>query len=611
MKIYINEMKVKNKTVILRTDYNVPIRNGRINDTKKIDDTFETIDYLLSNNNKIIILTHMGRIKSEEDKQKNTLYPVYEYLNSLNKYKVKFSKEPMGEEFENEISKLEFGEILLAENTRYLDLNNKLESKCDIQLAMYYSKFASFFVNDAFACMHRDNTTITGIPRYLPSAFGLLVKKELENLKVVTTDIQKPFIVVMGGAKLDDKIELVSNLLEKADYVLFGGGIANSFLKAAGYDIGASLTTDESVITAYKLLEKYQNKIILPKDVIVSPSYSENSYNIKKIDDIVLDDVIGDIGSGAIQNYARILSTAKTIFLNGTVGIYEQLEFSNGTRMLLEEITKTNAIKIVGGGDAAASVKKFNLEDKMDFISTGGGATLTYIANNSLIGIDAVIESIKKRPWKNVFVNLKDWLNLEENKEYILKVKDLEAIYFPANPYLYLYNGLEIGLQNISTNEKGAYTGLVSVEHLKDFNIKWALLNHRELENENIKDLQQKIKILVDNDISIIFCMDNINLQIHDFFKELFEKVNYDNIHIAYEPKSEANLSLDKIKKSFEELKLFLKNNYPTYKTIYGGDITVENIKNINQELDADGYLVSKEALDSNNLEKIIDLLNY
>lgn len=613
MKCYVNEVKIKNKKVILRVDYNVPVIDGVIADTKKIDDTFQTIDYLLSENCKIIILSHFGRVKDESDKQKNSLLPVFEYLKSLNKYNIVFSSEPMGSVFENIVNNLAPKQIALIENTRFLDLNNNLESKCDIQLSMYYSSFADYYINDAFASMHRNHTSITGIPKYLPSAFGFLVKKELENLKVVTTDIKRPFVVVMGGAKLDDKIPLAEKLLEKADYVLFGGGIANTFLKAAGFDIGASLTSKDGLVAAYKMLEKYRNKIILPKDVIVSPSFSNDSFKIKKIDDIVMDDIIGDIGLEALNNYSKILNSAKTIFINGTIGKYEQKEFANGTRMLLEEIGKTNAIKIVGGGDAAASVKKFKLENQMSFISTGGGAALSYIANGTLPGIDAVINNILKRPVKKVFVNLKDWFNLKENEQYVQKIIGSEAVFFPANPYLYLYKdkNLELGLQNISVEEKGAHTGEISLEHLKDFDIKWALLNHRELKKEDINTLKAKINLLANNNIKIIFCMENVSMEIHEYFKTLFDGLNYKDIYIAYEPLSTGNETKEEIYKKFDSLKQFLNKVYPDYKTAFGGNITLESIKEISSRVNADAYLISKDALNPEKLDKIIDLLNY
>lgn len=387
---FLKDVDVKDKKVILRVDYNVPIEDGKIVNTKKIDDSFKTLDYLVEQGSKIIILSHFGRVKSPEDKEKNSLKPVFDYIKSLNKYDILFSSVVMGEMLDTMARNLHPGQMILVENTRFLDLNGNLESSCDIQLSMYWASIADVYIDDAFGSMHRAHASITGIPKYLPSAAGFLVEQEITNLRPLIDNPPRPFVVVMGGAKLDDKIELIYSLAETADYILLGGGIANTFLKAAGYDVGSSLVSNEALKNAKAILQEFPDKIVLPKDVITSPSYSDSTYELKSIDDVVIDDVIGDIGSKALQNYKRILDTAKTIFLNGTVGMYEQMPFSNGTREILDIISNTDAKKIVGGGDAGAAVKKFNFEDKMDFISTGGGATLTYIANHTLPGIAAI-----------------------------------------------------------------------------------------------------------------------------------------------------------------------------------------------------------------------------
>lgn len=387
---FLSDIDVKEKRVILRVDYNVPIEDGKITNTKKIDDSFETIDYLVKEKAKIIILSHFGRVKTEEDKATNSLKPVFDYIKSLGKYNILYSSVVMGTMLDNMSKNLEPGQMILVENTRYMDLNGKLESDCDIQLSMYWAKLADIYIDDAFGSMHRNHASITGIPKHIPGAVGFLVEKELTNLKPLITDPVRPFVVVMGGAKLDDKIELIYSLAETADHILIGGGIANTFLYAKGFDVGSSLVSKEAIKNAKAIMAEFPDKIILPKDVITSPSYSDQQYELKKIDDIVIDDVIGDIGSGAIQNFKRILDSAKTIFVNGTVGMYEQKPFSNGTQEILDIISKTKAKKIVGGGDAGTAAKKFGYAEAMDFISTGGGASLSYIANRTLPGLEVL-----------------------------------------------------------------------------------------------------------------------------------------------------------------------------------------------------------------------------
>ncbi len=387
---FLKDIDVKEKRVILRVDFNVPIEDGKITDTNKIDSELKTIDYLVKEKAKIIILSHFGRIKTEEDKLTNSLKPVFDYIKGLNKYDILFSAVPMGEMLTTMARTLKPGQMVLVENTRFLDLQGKMESSCDIQLSMYWASLADIYIDDAFGSMHRNHASITGIPKYLPSAAGFLVEKEITNLKPLIENPERPFVVVMGGAKLDDKIELIYSLAEIADHILIGGGIANTFLKAAGYDIGSSLVSNEALGKAKAIAQEFPDKIILPKDVITSPSYSDTTYELKSLNDIVVDDVIGDIGSGAIANFKRIIDSAKTIFINGTVGMYEQKPFSNGTQEILRIISESNAKKIVGGGDATAACAKFKCGHKMNFISTGGGATLTYIANHTLPGIDAL-----------------------------------------------------------------------------------------------------------------------------------------------------------------------------------------------------------------------------
>ena len=381
---------IANKQVIVRVDYNVPFKNDEILDTKKIDSSFETIDYLIENNCSIILLSHFGRVKTEEDKASNSSKPVYEYIKSLNKYEIKFCDTPMGEKLDKMADELKEKEVLLVENTRFLDLNGKLESGNDAQLASYWAELGEFYVDDAFGSMHRSHASVTGIPKFLPSAIGFLAEKEVTNLAPIINVKERPFVVIMGGAKLDDKISLIYNLIEKADFLLLGGGIANTFLKAAGFEVGSSMYSKESLEVASSIMQEFPDKIILPKDMIVSPTYSESEYEIKSIKDIVKDDVIGDIGTEAVNNYKKFLDKASLVFVNGTVGIYEKKEFSNGTNEILRIVSNLPCKKIVGGGDAASAVKKFGFEDKMDFISTGGGATLTYIAEGTLPGIEAL-----------------------------------------------------------------------------------------------------------------------------------------------------------------------------------------------------------------------------
>ena len=284
------------------------------------------------------------------------------------------------------------GEILLLENTRFEDVPNKLESGNDSQLAMYWAGLADIYCLDAFGSAHRKHASTYGVTKYLPSCIGYLVQNEVTMLDEYVLNAKKPFTIVMGGAKVEDKVELIESLLPRCDKLLLTGGIANSCLATLGYNVGSSLRTkDQEVINKLKsILLQYKDKIELPRDVIVTRVYDDSvveHINVDKVDD---DDIIYDIGIKTINVYKDVINSSHTVFVNGTAGKYEDMRFATGTRELLEGIAKSNAIKIVGGGDGVSAVKHFKLGNQFTFLSTGGGATLEYIINEGLPAIENI-----------------------------------------------------------------------------------------------------------------------------------------------------------------------------------------------------------------------------
>lgn len=378
---FIEDLHLKNKTVILRCDYNVPIKDGKILDDSKIVRSLETIKYLLSKNCKVIILSHLGRVKSEEDKKNNTLQPVKYRLEELLDMEVTF----VSDVFNNPL--VDDNRVILLENTRYFDYPEKKESSNDLELAKGWAKLADVFIFDAFGSAHRAHASTAGISKYLPTGVGYLVKEELTNLEKVQKNPKKPFIVVMGGAKVDDKIPLIKALLPSCDYLLLGGGIANSFLKAKAINVGKSLATnEESILNELKLLiELYKDKIILPSDVYVKNNEEISNKGINTLND---EDAIFDIGTKTINKYATILSEAETIFMNGTMGLYEEKEFASGTMGVFESLTNIPTV-IIGGGDTVGAVNKLGFEDKF-ILSSGGGASLEYIAKGKLEALEEI-----------------------------------------------------------------------------------------------------------------------------------------------------------------------------------------------------------------------------
>ncbi len=396
MKQLLKNMYVDNKRILLRCDFNVPMVNGNITDESKIIKSLETINYLLSKNCKIIILSHLGRVKTEEDKAKNSLMPVKNSLERLLNKPIKFANDILSEETKNMALNLQSKEILLLENTRFLDIPNKWESTLNEEVAKKIASLGEIFVFDAFAVAHRNHTTVTGIPKYLPNCLGFLVEKEKNMLDSIILNPQKPFTVIMGGAKVDDKLKIIKSLLPKCEHLLVSGGIANSFLNALGLNVGASLKTDNPDITSElkSLMLKYKEKFAFPLDAIVTTTY-DNTPDMKNINEIDTNDIIKDIGSNTIRKYKNIIMSSKTVFINGTMGIYEEKAFANGTSEIFNILKEIKQNVVIGGGDTLGALNTLGFKDIFPNISSGGGATLEYIANGHLPGIEAIREEDK------------------------------------------------------------------------------------------------------------------------------------------------------------------------------------------------------------------------
>ena len=393
MKQLLKNTYVDNMRVILRCDFNVPMIEGNITDKSKIIKSLETINYLLSKNCKIIILSHLGRVKTEEDKKNTSLLPIKNSLERLLNKPIKFATDILSEETKNMALNLQSGEILLLENTRFLDIPNKLESNLNEDVAKHLASLGELFVFDAFAVAHRRHTSVVGIPAYLPSCLGFLAEKELSMLDNTIKNPNKPFTVIMGGAKVDDKLKIIKSLLPKCDHLLVSGGIANSFLSALRLNVGSSLkTNDPNIIKELvNLMLTYKEKFAFPLDAIVTTTYS-NTPEMKNINEIDTNDIIKDIGSKTIKKYGTIIKESNTIFMNGTMGIYEEKAFSNGTREILNILSTKKEQVVIGGGDTVGALNNLGFINTFSNVSSGGGATLEYIANGSLPGIDAIRE---------------------------------------------------------------------------------------------------------------------------------------------------------------------------------------------------------------------------
>lgn len=386
----IRDFDLNDKKVLIRCDFNVPMKDGKIVDNTRIIGALPTIQYAIDHNAKVILLSHLGRIKEEADLTKNDLSPVAEELAELLKKDILFSEKTRGEELEATIDSMQDGDVLLIQNTRYEDLDGKKESKNDPELGRYWASLGDLFVNDAFGTIHRAHASNVGIASNLDSCIGFLIEKELNALSILDNP-EHPFVVIMGGAKVADKIGVIENLVTKADKILIGGGMAFTFLKAKNIEIGKSLLDEENIDFCKKMLERYADKIELPIDVAVTNEYTnDEKYRTKSVDNISNDEMGLDIGPETVEKYEKILATARVVIWNGPLGVYEFDKYKKGTDDILKFIVNNNIKTILGGGDIVAAASNAGLKDKVYHASTGGGATLEYLEGKKLPGLEAI-----------------------------------------------------------------------------------------------------------------------------------------------------------------------------------------------------------------------------
>lgn len=390
MKKTIKDFSLDLKTVILRCDLNVTIKDNKIVDDTRIKESLETIKYILNNNAKVVILSHLGKVKTEEDKEKNNLKIVCDRLNYYLGNKITFV------EYEDDVKKIindiPYKTGVLLQNTRYFDLDNKKESNCDDDLSKYFASFGDIFINDAFGLIHRCHASNVGISKLLPSGIGFLMEKELKNLDMLDNP-KRPFCVIMGGAKVSDKIEVINSLIDKVDKLFIGGAMCFTFLKSKNINVGNSLVEDHLLEYCSNLLDNYKDKIILPIDVNGSSKFNNEekleNYSIMNIPTAF----IGmDIGKKTIELFKDELSSCETVFWNGPLGVYEFTKYQQGTKDILEFVCDNVSTVILGGGDIVSCCNILGYNKKVSFISTGGGASLAYLANKNQPGLEYISE---------------------------------------------------------------------------------------------------------------------------------------------------------------------------------------------------------------------------
>ncbi|EAC2753530.1 phosphoglycerate kinase [Listeria monocytogenes] len=388
----VTDLDLKDKKVLVRVDFNVPMKDGKITNDNRIVAALPTIEYILEQNGKAILFSHLGKVKTEEDKEGKSLRPVAVRLSELLGKEVKFVPTTRGPELEKAIDELKDGEVLLFENTRFEDIDGKKESKNDPELGKYWASLGDVFVNDAFGTAHRAHASNVGIASNLESAAGFLMEKEIKFIGGVVDNPARPLVAILGGAKVSDKIGVIENLLTKADKVLVGGGMTFTFMAAQGQEIGKSLLEADKVELAKGLLEKAGDKLVLPVDAVVSKEFSNDApFHTVSTDSIPADEMGLDIGQATIDLFTKELQGAKTVVWNGPMGVFELSNFAKGTIGVCEAIANlTDATTIIGGGDSAAAAMDLGFADKFTHISTGGGASLEYLEGKELPGVASI-----------------------------------------------------------------------------------------------------------------------------------------------------------------------------------------------------------------------------
>ncbi|MCQ0028535.1 phosphoglycerate kinase [Pediococcus pentosaceus] len=395
-KLTVSDLDVKNKKVLMRVDFNVPVKNGVIGDDNRVVAALPTIKYIIENGGKAILFSHLGRIKTEEDKKELTLRPVAQRLSDLLDKPVTFVPVTRGAQLEDAVNGMNDGDVLLFENTRFEDLDGKKESKNDPELGKYWASLGDMFVNDAFGTAHRAHASNVGVAEAMKAdgkqvAAGFLMEKEIKFLGEAVDEPKHPFVAILGGAKVSDKIGVIDHLLNKADKVIIGGGMTYTFYAAKGMSIGNSLVEADKIDVAKEILAKGGDKIVLPSDSIVAEKFDNDVPN-KVVEGDIPDGYMAlDIGPKSVAEFKDVLKDAKTVVWNGPMGVFEMSNYANGTLEVGKFLgTLSDATTIVGGGDSTAAVKQLGVGDQLTHISTGGGASLEYLEGKELPGIAAI-----------------------------------------------------------------------------------------------------------------------------------------------------------------------------------------------------------------------------
>ena len=389
----VRDIDVDGKRVLMRVDFNVPLKDGVVTDDTRVKAAIPTIKYLKEHNAKVILMSHLGRPKGDGPEPALSLKPAADKLAELTGYEVKFVDDTYGEKAAEAVAALEPGDILVLENVRF----DKREKKNDPEIAKTLASYGDVFVLDAFGTAHRAQGSVVGPAAYLPAYAGFLLEKEVDTLTSIFADPERPFVAIVGGSKVSSKIGVLDHLIDSADTLIIGGGMAYTFFLAKGYTVGTSLKEEDWVERAGEMLKKAEEKgvkILLPVDNVVADHFGEDAVGEVVASDAIPDDRMGmDIGPETEKLYAEAIKGAKTVFWNGPMGVFEMDQFAHGTEAVARAVAESDCTSIIGGGDSVAAINKFDLADKMSWISTGGGASMELVEGKALPGVEALLDA--------------------------------------------------------------------------------------------------------------------------------------------------------------------------------------------------------------------------
>ena len=633
----VRDLDVAGKKVLVRVDFNVPLNDkGEITDDTRITASLPTIQYLLEQKAAVILMAHLGRPKGQV-KPELSLAPVAKHLGKLLGKKILFAPDCVGEAAQAAASKLKPGHILLLENLRF----HKEEEKNDMDFAEKLASLADLYVNDGFGVSHRAHASVEGVTHFLPAAAGFLLEKEIQYVGQALTNPLHPFVAIIGGAKVSDKIGVISNLLDKVDTLLIGGGMANTFLAAQGYKMGKSLVEEDKLDLAKELLAKAKkNKVnmLLPTDLVMAAAFAPDAEHVtEKVKNLNQAYMALDIGAETSKAYAEALADAKMIVWNGPMGVFEMDAFCKGTEAVAKAVAKSRATSIVGGGDSVAAIEKLGLAKRITHISTGGGASLEYLEGKVLPGV-AALDDLRRKMiagnWK-MHKTVSEAVELAEDIVMETNGTLNEVVIFP--PFTALetvadaIDGKHVGYgaQDLHWEDKGAFTGAVSGAMIADICAEYVLVGHSErrtIFGENEKIVASKIIAAYRNGLKPMLCVGEnlaereagktarkINMQLKSALRVISAE-DAENLVVAYEPiwaigSGKAATPEDALEVCTlirEKIgKIFTPDIARKVRILYGGSVNEKNAASFNLS-GIDGVLVGGASLKADTFAAIV-----